>query len=337
MTTPRRLRNLFDVSDPIEEGQWFRIGLAIKAGKPRAWSLAAEANYDRTVNNYNVVKFERIDKPGNLKEAKSNELLLERLRAWCTVVPPAQQDLILQVPPDLHVRVMDVGHASSSALHMAEERSSSIVGYYDVGGPIFFHHHTFPPSFNEAWMVPPRGFVILSHWDFDHYSLAVTRLKVLQRLHWYAPAQTVGPNAARLQVLLGARLRLLTAPTFQIAPNLQMWKGTAPPSDRNNSGYVLTVAHARGTILLTGDVEYDAIPAAAKLDLIALGITHHGGGGSGSPPAPLSSFGSAAVSFGLPNHYGHPDTENISAHTSVGWNVTSTFTSPTQRGDVWLP
>jgi beta-lactamase superfamily II metal-dependent hydrolase len=336
MTTPRRLRALFDVSEPIAEGQWFYIGLSVNAGKPRAWRLAAESSYGGAVGNYNLVQFKRINEPDDIKEAVDRKPL-ERLRAWCKVTPSTQQNLILQVPPRLHVRVMDVGHASSSAVHMEKNGSSPIVGYYDVGGPIFFHHHTFPAAFNEIWRIPEQGFVALSHWDFDHYSLAVTRMKGLQRLQWYAPEQTVGPNAARLQTLLGSRLRLLTSPTFQIAPNLQMWRGTAAPADRNNSGYVLTVAHASGAILLTGDVEYNAIPPAAKTNLIALGVTHHGGNGAGTPPPPMTSGGSAAVSFGLPNHYGHPDLKNIAAHASLGWNVTSTFTSPTQRGDVWLP
>jgi hypothetical protein len=74
----------------------------------------------------------------------------------------------------------------------------------DVGGPLFFHGKSFPKAFNESTRVPDSGFVVLSHWDFDHYSLAVSKIPKLRDLDWYAPDQPVGPNAAACKPNLGA-------------------------------------------------------------------------------------------------------------------------------------
>lgn len=116
-----------------------------------------------------------------------------------------------------------------------------------------------------------------------------------------------------------------------------MWKGTGHHSDRNNSGYVLTVVNDKGRTLLTGDVSYDSIPGAAKANLAALGVTHHGGSGAGTPPTPVNRTGAAAVSFGFPNRYHHPSVLEIAAHGSIGWDVKPTYVDSKNRGDIWLP
>ena len=122
--------------------------------------------------------------------------------------------------------MIDVGHANCAAIHVAQDPNSAIIGYYDVGAPVFFHRKTFPKAFVEEKRVPNSGFVVLSHWDFDHYALAVTKLKSLQALKWYAPNQAVGPNAARLQSILGNNLRFIHA--IQI-PILAGFCVVAPP------------------------------------------------------------------------------------------------------------
>jgi beta-lactamase superfamily II metal-dependent hydrolase len=232
--------------------------------------------------------------------------------------------------------MIDVGHANCAAIHVARSADSRIIGYYDVGAPIFFHHGTFPKAFLEQRRIPDDGFVILSHWDFDHYALAVTRLKDLQELQWYAPNQSVGPNAARLQSQLGGRLHFIDAKQVPILSNLRLWKGLGPILDRNSSGYVLRATRGNDSALLTGDVSYEAIEPAAKSRLMALGITHHGGKGSANPPQPHGE-GHAVVSYGLPNRYGHPSEQHLKAHEAAGWKVRRTAgDSIFARGDIWL-
>jgi hypothetical protein len=337
MTTQKRLEHLFDISSPIIEGDWFRIELGVHPGMPRAWVLEARNDYGGAVIALNLIGLLRVNGEGP-NEAIGPNSKLGALRLWCKIAGrPAAVPAVITDATDLHVRVADVGHASFAAIHVAPDPASKIVGYFDVGGPVYFHHHTFPKAFKDHLLIPRDGFVALSHWDFDHYSLAVTKMKGLQNLTWYAPEQLVGPNAARLQVLLGARLNFVHTPTYHISAGLQMWQGSGALGDRNNSGYVFTVQNGAGGTLLTGDVAYDCIPAGAKTNLVALGVTHHGGSGAGSPPTPLAGSGSAAVSFGLPNRYHHPNWDDIAKHTLAGWHVQPTFVTPTNRGDVWLP
>jgi beta-lactamase superfamily II metal-dependent hydrolase len=268
--------------------------------------------------------------------------LPQELDAWCAVPSNSgisdRVDVTSPPPPSssLHIRMIDVGHANCAAIHVARNANSKIIGYYDVGAPVFFHRRTFPKAFFEQARVPDDGFVVLSHWDFDHYALAVTQLKTLQTLKWYAPSQSVGPNAARLQSQLGSRLNFIDAKQIPILPNLRLWKGRGPSGDRNNSGYVLRATQALESALLTGDVSYEAIAPAAKKRLGALGITHHGGNSSANPPRPHGE-GRAIVSYGSPNRYGHPSEIHLRAHEAAGWKVRRTAGDAVYaRGDVWL-
>jgi len=338
MSTLSRLQSLFFIED-ITEGTWFSVAFQDKEGNPPAWVLEATDDYNGPIKRTNLVRLQ----PISLRQPGSPETNLhDRLSELCkSNEGQTTQNLDLriissQLEENYFVRVIDVGHANFAAIHLSRNPDSNIVGYFDVGGPVFFHHHSFPNTFPESNRVPAQGFVALSHWDFDHYSLAVTKLKDLQKLRWFAPNQTVGPNAIRLQFQLGGNLTFITQPSFQIAQRLDLWKGTGSVTDRNNSGYVMTVSSQTTKVLLTGDVGYDMIPTQAKSNLSALGITHHGGSGSGTPPSPMNGQGVAAVSFGVPNYYHHPDVNNLMNHTAVGWTVNPTFVTKTQRGDVWL-
>jgi len=338
LTTPNRFFDCFNIRPPESEGAWFEVDLSPEPGQPPAWILDAAADYGTGVVRTNVVGFRPLDESSGPALPSS---LVDGLSAWCAIAYQAGAQAADRVRPivefgSFHIRVLDVGHAACSAIHLERDVDSRIIGYYDVGGPVFFHRRTFPKRFGERSRVPARGFVILSHWDFDHYSLAVTDLTVLQQLDWYAPDQTVGPNAARLQVRLGSRLNVLTAPRIPIRPGLNLWKGSGTASNRNDSGYVLRASRGPNVALLTGDVSYDAISAAAKRRLRAVAVPHHGGAGCANPPVP-SGPGRAVVSYGVPNRYGHPDARSLGAHTSVGWTLARTATfGPAGRGDIWL-
>jgi hypothetical protein len=337
MTTPRRLKEKFNIDIDLVEGDWFLITLGDQPGEPPAWVLDASADYRGSLRRTNVIGLERLS-----RNDKSDSTRLLSLIAWCNVGPAALPSANITLPigqAPLGVRILDVGHASCVAIHAQHEQLNTVLGYYDVGGPVFFHHKSFPTAFDEQCRVPKKnGFVVLSHWDFDHYSLAVTKLKSLQNLTWFAPDQAVGPNCARLQSLIKPRLNFIGAPSKAIAPGLRMVKGTASAGDRNNSGYALKVRLKSGNILLTGDVGYDYIANGAKEDLIGLGITHHGGNGCENPPSPALLHAKAAVSYGNPNRYGHPVDKHLVDHDTKGWTVESTAaTSISARGDIWLP
>lgn len=339
MSTLNRLQALYPLVNWSQEGAWVELVLENSPGEPPVWLISAVDDYGGPIRRANLIQAKPLSSgpPGGGSTKIMSDLVELCRPKGVTYMQTSPRGLGQRsVASGPFVRVVDVGHASFSAIHFARNLGSEIQGYFDVGGPVFFHHRTFPKTFVEASCVPKRGFVALSHWDYDHYSLAVSKLPALMKLDWYAPDQSVGPNAAALQAKLDKRLTLLSAPSYPIAANLKLWKCSGPSNDRNGSGYVLHVARKGGDVLLTGDVPYDMVPASAQMNLGGLSITHHGGAGSGSPPHPHIPNSVAAVSYGIPNRYHHPDSSSIAQHKAAGWTVCPTYVSKTSRGDVWL-
>jgi len=335
LTTRGRLESLFPTVN-WDEGGWVQFELRDSPGLPRAWYLSAEADYSGSVVRTNLISATALS--GNpLGPAK----VVGKLQELCAPTAAVRIQKQRQYSPKSRipgpfVRVVDVGHASFSTVHEGNHIGSKILGYFDVGGPVFFHHRTFPASFLEAGRVPASGFVVLSHWDFDHYSLAVSKIPALRSLNWYAPDQPVGPNAASLQAKLGSRLSLISAPTYSLTPSIHLWKGNGALTDRNGSGYVMRITRAGGGVLLSGDVPYSMLPPGVENQLVALAVTHHGGSFTGSPPVPLKAGATAAVSYGLPNRYHHPHAPSIDLHVTAGWQIAPTYITAKKRGDVWL-
>ena len=248
MSTGARLAQLFQIGGFLE-GQWLRLDLDSAAGMPIAWVMPAEDDCSGPIVRTNVVGLARleVDSPPAGPPSPGAALV-----AWCAGASSQASRQVASLLPvgvqgpagapgnRIHVRVLDVGHASCVALHVTRDPCARILGYYDVGGPVFFHAGTAPSGFGptEGARVPASGFVLLSHWDFDHYSLAVCRhTTALKALDWYAPDQAVGPNAARLQVDLGGRLGLLSAPQHALGLGMRLYRGIGP--SRNWTARVL--------------------------------------------------------------------------------------------------
>jgi hypothetical protein len=92
---------------------------------------------------------------------------------------------------NLRITALDVGQAACVAF----SDGSQPLGYFDVGAPMFFNRRSFPKQLDHR--PASEGFVILSHWDFDHFALAL-QYPELKNLKWCAPDQPVGPNTALL-------------------------------------------------------------------------------------------------------------------------------------------
>lgn len=336
LSTIKRLETRFQGSN-WKEGSWIEFKLQDSPGDPPAWYLSAANDYSGRVVRTNIIDAVRLEESSfaanNLKQSIVKFCRCPNAIHIKEPMRRRRQRNLLRGP---FVRVVDVGQASFSAIHISRQKSSTVLGYFDVGGPLFFHHKTFPGVFHEQKMVPAKGFVVLSHWDFDHYSLAVSKIPKLRDLAWYAPDQPVGPNAARLQALLGKKLTLLSAPNFDVWRGVELWKGTGASSNRNDSGYAMRITRTGGPVLLSGDLSYSMLPTGMGTKFSAILVTHHGGSFTGPPPLPLTKGAVAAVSYGLPNHYHHPNAVAIGLHSSAGWSIQSTNISKKKRGDVWL-
>lgn len=230
------------------------------------------------------------------------------------------------------VKILDVGQASCSAIYDSKDR---LVGYFDVGAPLGFHKKTFPASFHTG-MSSDTDFVVLSHWDYDHYSLALSHMRGLLSKKWFAPLQDVGPGAKHLQKLLGGNLVYLRGREYTFSGSIKI-HGLGSRKNRNQGGYVMRVPVEGGAVLLPGDADYCLMASCMTSGLVGLCVTHHGGEGAGKPPKAVGSHAKAVISSGMGNRYKHPSQQVIDSLREEGWDVRRTDGDGGKRGDVWLP
>jgi hypothetical protein len=294
--------------------------------QPRAWQLPLADNYvpQRPMN---VVGINPL--------TESSEIV-GRLEAAC-VVPRARSVetahllatlLSTDARRDLRITALDVGQAACVVFF----EGNRPFGYFDVGAPMFFNQRSFPKQFGHQ--PATHGFVILSHWDFDHFALAL-RYPELKKLQWFAPNQPVGPNTALFQKSLGSNLNFISNDIDVGALALKRCSGTSA-RDRNSTGYALRVNLRGAGILLPGDADYRWVPPAIANSVNRIMVPHHGAAGS-PPPSPSGGNNPVAiVSYGIPNTYRHPNEDQIDAHRRAGWRIrrTAAYGNPTRpRGN----
>ena len=330
-------------------GAWVQLALSQNENCPRVWIVTGENGYEGHVEESNLIKATLLlPQSGQNAAIKDNAAAQQVLKFGEVNKIRKANYLDMKIDDPLHediknlcIRVIDVGQASCNALQICRDDPSIAIGYFDVGMPIFFHAQSFPTAeaFAEGPNVPDSGFVILSHWDFDHYSLAIKRLEKLQKLEWYVPLQSsFSPSAIKLlkSIEKVGKINFVNGSHIALTRRLTIMKCSGPQSDPNSSGLVLQLQTDRGNVLLTGDAGYDFIPSMAKKDLIGLTVPHHGGLGEGIPPSPKEDQSVAAISYGIPNKYGHPRETTITDHSL--WEIKRTINSGTRiRGSIILP
>ncbi|MGA0604652.1 hypothetical protein ACO2Q0_01520 [Phenylobacterium sp. VNQ135] len=357
LSTPRRLLDLFELPRLPTEGDWLEIMLSDNPGnQPLAWCLSARNNYQGPAERLYLVGLRFLPserEPGlAAKDPEAATLPERQMVALQFMVSPPIGDRDERVAFDalfadvaaksgLHARVLDVGQACAIALCNEKSSAARILGFFDVGWPLWFHSGSLPKAWTKLKLAPDGdGFVILSHWDFDHFAMALWKEPGLRKLRWYAPHQAVGPNTKAFADSLGDRLTYLSQPTYG-PPNVQLFRGLGAqngvPDDRNATGYVLRFEREGHGRLLAGDVDYRHVPPGALANLAGVYIPHHAGSGGTKPPTPAGGGGEAVASYGLPNKYRHPNDAVLNAHYSLGWNVQHTAsTKKVPRGDRWL-
>ncbi|MGY4408545.1 beta-lactamase superfamily II metal-dependent hydrolase [Bradyrhizobium sp. LB7.1] len=313
-TTPNRLGQLFGVDDP-KEGDWFEMKLERSRLLPRAWQLPLEDNY-APQRPMNVVGITPIAGSSELAGRLDGACIAPNARTIGTLDSLASL-LSAGAKSDLRITALDVGQAACVAF----SEGSRPFGYFDVGAPMFFNQRSFPRPFRHQ--PATDGFVILSHWDFDHFALAL-RYPELERLQWFAPNQPVGPNTALFQRSLGSNLNFISSDVDLGTLVLKRCSGTVP-RDRNSTGYALGVKLDGAGILLPGDADYQWIPPMMADKLNRIMMPHHGAAGS-PPPSPEGGADGAiaVVSYGVPNTYRHPNEQQIQAHRLAGWRIRRT-------------
>lgn len=231
------------------------------------------------------------------------------------------------------VTVYDVGQGNLNALWAS--RSDARL-YFDFGGGVTANKATFPRTPGKlCWSSRPP--VVLSHWDWDHWSSAGRFGQVLDS-PWIVPrCDDPGAHHRALAWDLHRRGNLHIWPrgmTEYAGSYLKVEKCTG--SGRNDSGLVMIVhgeekAGARREALLTGDAAYDCIPEVKKKTSFgAVVASHHGAVVASIAEIKPSANGSLVYSVGNGNHFCHPRLHAELEYLQAGWVPKDTY-STSQR------
>ena len=210
--------------------------------------------------------------------------------------------------------VYDVGQGNANALL---EPSGMPVLYYDLGGGVLGNRKTFPAGLTRfCQTLDPL--IVLSHWDWDHWSSAQRDVRALQRT-WVVPRQKLGPTHT---AFLGQLPHVLVWPAGVPAiggGDIRVELCTGPPSSRNDTGLALVWDPGeRGRMLFPGDGAYTHVPSGG-LDWTSVVVPHHGGRTSLAVVAAPDGkpAGRLVWSYGAGNQYNHPLPATVTAHG--GW------------------
>lgn len=251
----------------------------------------------------------------------------------------------------MRVAVYDVGQANCNAVVDANIIPRM---YFDLGWP--WSSKAMPPSTPTLLDLENEAPVVLSHWDFDHWSYALDKvgfrgkgLKVkdvaLNRF-WIARRPEVllhklGPTHIAFAIELSKRQKLLIWPkdvknlSTQYLKLIACKKPTLSPlpNDRNNNGLAMLLLNDTGNILMTGDADYSAMtcqPGNEKTTdfLSGMVVPHHGGTLYSPPPSKPSHATTtphAVVSAHTGNIYGHPSGGELLKCMTAGWQISCTM------------
>lgn len=300
------------------EGNWYRLELDI----PESSSWQADQYYSlfSEPTERGVISAERVN--------PSMQSLLDNLAGWGDAVPSAEDDIVkaLTRSDDIDsVAVYDVGQGAATALL----RDGLPVLYFDLGGSAIGNWRSFPPALKNFCFTqdPP---VVLSHWDWDHWSSAVRDASnAIDNRVWVLPLQdaagALGAVHARFLAMLNGRARhLLWWGSSLSQINLQglhstIVKATGSKTNRNESGLALVVDRKGGPnerVLLPGDASFVNLPSVVGHQFHQIMVPHHGGKTNlaNLPTHLVKTRGHAVYSYGAGNIFLHPRADTVKAH-----------------------
>lgn len=240
--------------------------------------------------------------------------------------PLAQiQNVLASVPSPIEwVGVYDVGQGSANGL--CDEEAFPLV-YFDVGGGVLANKSSFSSNFLD-FCYTRSPIVVLSHWDWDHWSSAA-RFPQCQSLTWIVPNQVLGAVHATMAAAIATHGSLLVWPAG--LGGVQAGQITVEQctglSGRNHTGLAMLVDGPNGElpILLTGDARYSAIPSGFA-DVMSIVAAHHGADmrSKATPTCSGDPAARVAYSYGGGNTFGHPRTCTYDRHQANGWPHSNT-------------
>lgn len=219
--------------------------------------------------------------------------------------------------------VYDVGQGNAVGLCNSH---GSVEAYFDFGGGVLANSHTFPVALRR-FCFTARPPIILSHWDFDHWSSANRDPQALSAT-WVAPRQSVGPTHVALMASIVASGKLLLVPAgFQQKWRQHTYLELCTGSGRNHSGLALTLAEQPGGsgqhMLFPGDARYSSIASFSTSNSYASVVApHHGADMKNytTPTCPGRQHSRLVYSYGAGNTFNHPRPVTRAHHHAAGWH-----------------
>lgn len=217
------------------------------------------------------------------------------------------------------IAVYDVGQGSANGLCDA---AGVPLAYFDLGGGVLKNAGTFSGQLSNICVTasPP---VILSHWDWDHWSSGC-RFPHSLRLDWIVPDQNLGAvHAVFAASILNAGGNLMVWPSAMTKmAKAQLLIHKCSGNGRNHSGLAIEVDGPNGElpILLPGDARYNVIATAAS-QFASVVVPHHGADmrNASTPICPGLAYSRAAYSYGEGNSFSHPRNITEQRHQANGW------------------
>ncbi|MGN6276690.1 MAG: hypothetical protein ACTHNP_12290 [Solirubrobacterales bacterium] len=270
-------------------------------------------------------------------------------------VNPAQPPAPPPAPDVDFVGIMDVGQGNCNLL----VKNGQPQAYFDVGFPPHRMVPSAPAGVNgKAAPAPPkRGpitqnstnslYIVLSHWDWDHYQLA-EQWPALKALPWYVPAQPgKGPKARGFFEALPNKFVVDNAMTLPMIGVIRCHPGNLPRSAiLNNSGLAIATKArlpAAGAdnrvVLLPADASMQSLQGPRPASIGALTAVHHGSrrnrAADNLPNPAVAGQGRIVYSYGIlpdgEHTYGFPTLEALNNWRAAGW---TTERSTAQGGNI---
>jgi beta-lactamase superfamily II metal-dependent hydrolase len=246
--------------------------------------------------------------------------VLDRLAGWGDVVHAGPGEIEREIDrTDVDaLAIYDVGQGAATAFL----KGGRPVVYFDLGGSVIGNVRSFPQHLNRFGFCENAP-IVLSHWDWDHWSSACRDRRALKQT-WIVPDQSasgaLGPtHATFLAMLYASARRVLWWPPglgSLSLPGLRsiLFKAGGSPRDRNNSGLAFfrrsTKDRKSRSVLLPGDASFDSLRRAVSIPepIDHIMAPHHGGRVRPSriPAARTKSRSHVVYSYGVGNIFHHP-------------------------------
>ncbi len=289
--------------DADDSPEWFHLEL----GEPDRGPMAEQFhNLFQDPTERGVIKARPV--------TPSENAMLKRLAGWHDIEatdPTAIEEVLTEIGPVDAVAVYDVGQGAATAL-----LSDGLPNlYFDLGGSAIANWRSFPePLLRFCTSADPP--VVLSHWDWDHWSSAQRDDRLLHQ-RWILPIQNqagdLGAVHARFLAMLKTKSQRIywwgyaTPPITSQPAGVTVFRARGTQKSRNESGLALSVARNRRTVLLPADASLPNVwSGASSVDYLI--VPHHGGRTALSTiPTPNNrSRDHLVYSYGVGNVYQHP-------------------------------